>query len=111
MISAIETRHPREEVVAALARTVLVARGPKPVATLREYGLHADITVPEPNTNGRGYRHAACNTVTNTNTDGYSYCHPNCVTDTCSDTDANPKSDASGAGPQSLDSYANSDWG
>ena len=34
----------------ALQRCVLVARGPKPVATLKAAGLHATLTVPEPNT-------------------------------------------------------------
>jgi len=41
---------PREDLVAALARVVLVARGPKPVAALREVGLVPTIRVPEPNT-------------------------------------------------------------
>ena len=50
MLATVETRHPRERIVESLARTVLVARGPKPAAALREYGLHATVTVPEPNT-------------------------------------------------------------
>ncbi len=33
-----------------LSRLVLVARGPKPVAALRELGLRPQLTVPEPNT-------------------------------------------------------------
>jgi uroporphyrinogen-III synthase len=33
-----------------LARTTLVARGPKPVAALREMGLAPHVRVPEPNT-------------------------------------------------------------
>jgi uroporphyrinogen-III synthase len=37
-------------VASALRRAQLVARGPKPVAALREIGLVPDITVPEPNT-------------------------------------------------------------
>ena len=41
---------PRERLVAALRKEKLVARGPKPVAALREIGLHADVTAPEPNT-------------------------------------------------------------
>jgi len=41
---------PRERLAAALRRAQLVARGPKPVAALRELRLHADVTVPEPNT-------------------------------------------------------------
>jgi len=39
-----------DQVGAALRRAKLVARGPKPVAALREIGLTPDITVPEPNT-------------------------------------------------------------
>lgn len=41
---------PRERLVAALGRATLVARGPKPVAALRELGLVPAIVVPEPNT-------------------------------------------------------------
>ena len=41
---------PRDRLAAALRRALLVARGPKPVATLREFGLQPDVTVPEPNT-------------------------------------------------------------
>lgn len=40
----------RAEFVAALGRTTLVARGPKPVAALRELGLTPWLTAPEPNT-------------------------------------------------------------
>jgi uroporphyrinogen-III synthase len=36
--------------VAALSRTKVVARGPKPVAVLRELGVPITLTVPEPNT-------------------------------------------------------------
>jgi uroporphyrinogen-III synthase len=35
---------------AALSRTKVVARGPKPVAVLRELGVPITLTVPEPNT-------------------------------------------------------------
>ncbi len=41
---------PRERLAAALQRATLVARGPKPVAVLRELGLQPDVTAPEPNT-------------------------------------------------------------
>jgi uroporphyrinogen-III synthase len=41
---------PREQFTAALARTTVVARGPKPVAALRELGVPIGVTVPEPNT-------------------------------------------------------------
>ncbi|HWP65093.1 MAG TPA: uroporphyrinogen decarboxylase [Candidatus Limnocylindria bacterium] len=39
-----------DAVCAALARIVTVARGPKPVAALREWGLAPSLRVPEPNT-------------------------------------------------------------
>lgn len=39
-----------EEVLGALARTMVVARGPKPVRVLREYGVRIDLVPPEPNT-------------------------------------------------------------
>jgi uroporphyrinogen-III synthase len=41
---------PREEFVAALQRVPIVARGPKPVAALKELGLSVTLAVPEPNT-------------------------------------------------------------
>ena len=40
----------REEFVAALSRTAVIARGPKPVAALRELGVPVAAVVPEPNT-------------------------------------------------------------
>ena len=44
------TQYPQETVNAALQHTQIVARGPKPVAALKEIGLKAAIVVPEPNT-------------------------------------------------------------
>jgi uroporphyrinogen-III synthase len=41
---------PPERLAAALRRSTLVARGPKPVAALRELGVQPAITVAEPNT-------------------------------------------------------------
>ena len=41
---------PREQFVAALRRISVVARGPKPVAALRELGVPVTLAVPEPNT-------------------------------------------------------------
>ena len=43
-------RCPPDRLTAALARTILVARGPKPVAELRKLGLTPQVSVPEPNT-------------------------------------------------------------
>jgi uroporphyrinogen decarboxylase len=50
LFNVIETRHQRAAIVAALAQIVTVARGPKPIAVLRNLGLTASITIPEPNT-------------------------------------------------------------
>ncbi len=41
---------PREEFVAALSGVTVIARGPKPVAALRELGVPVTAVVPEPNT-------------------------------------------------------------
>ncbi|HEY6419500.1 MAG TPA: uroporphyrinogen decarboxylase [Candidatus Binataceae bacterium] len=50
LFQVMETRHPRTALAAALARTVTVARGPKPVRALRELGVEPTLMVPEPNT-------------------------------------------------------------
>src|SRR5229473_1784375 len=50
LFRVMELRHLRAAIVAALSRVVTVARGPKPVAALRELGLEPTITIPEPNT-------------------------------------------------------------
>jgi uroporphyrinogen-III synthase len=44
------TEYPQERILAALRQLRLVARGPKPLAALKELGLEAAVTVPEPNT-------------------------------------------------------------
>ncbi len=44
------TKYSQENIVSALRKSRLVARGLKPVAALKELGLQADVTVPEPNT-------------------------------------------------------------
>ncbi len=50
LFSVIETRYPRATIVAALHRTIVVARGPKPLHALRELGLQPQVVAPEPNT-------------------------------------------------------------
>jgi uroporphyrinogen decarboxylase len=50
LFNVLETRHQRAEIVAALAQIVTVARGPKPIAALRNLGLTPSISIPEPNT-------------------------------------------------------------
>ena len=46
----VETVYPRERFVELLQRVAVVARGPKPVAALRELGVPITLAVPEPNT-------------------------------------------------------------
>jgi len=50
LLGVVETVHKRDEYIAALQRVKVVARGPKPVAALREIGITPTITAPEPNT-------------------------------------------------------------
>jgi uroporphyrinogen-III synthase len=50
LVEAVAPRLSRERVAALLAKVAVVARGPKPVAALREIGLVPVLTVPEPNT-------------------------------------------------------------
>jgi len=50
LAQAIEGTCPREKLVEALDKVTVVARGPKPVAVLREWGVRIALTVPEPNT-------------------------------------------------------------
>jgi uroporphyrinogen-III synthase len=44
------TREAEDRFVDALRKLTIVARGPKPVAVLREWGVPITVTVPEPNT-------------------------------------------------------------
>jgi len=44
------TQFAEERILAALRKVQLVARGPKPIAVLKELGLQAAVSVPEPNT-------------------------------------------------------------
>jgi uroporphyrinogen-III synthase len=46
----VETIYPLERFAEALRRLTVVARGPKPVAALKELGVPVTIAVPEPNT-------------------------------------------------------------
>jgi uroporphyrinogen-III synthase len=50
LVAAVEPDCPRDRLASALAGVVTVARGPKPVAALRELGLTPTVTIPEPNT-------------------------------------------------------------
>jgi len=46
----VETTYPIEEFVAALRKVAVVARGPKPLAVLKELGVPVTLAAPEPNT-------------------------------------------------------------
>lgn len=50
LAAALEARCSRQRFAELLRGTIVVARGPKPVAALRELGLAPDVLVPEPNT-------------------------------------------------------------
>jgi uroporphyrinogen-III synthase len=50
LLSVVEKSYTRDEYIAALQRARVVARGPKPVAALREMDVIPAVTVPEPNT-------------------------------------------------------------
>ncbi len=50
LLAAVEKRFPRERFLDSLSDIVTVARGPKPVAAMKEVGISATYRVPEPNT-------------------------------------------------------------
>ena len=50
LVTALEARWPRAQVLAALSSLILCCRGPKPVAVLKELGLKPSLVAPEPNT-------------------------------------------------------------
>lgn len=50
LASAVEKVCPRDELAGYLNELVVVARGPKPTAALRDLGVRVSLTVPEPNT-------------------------------------------------------------
>jgi uroporphyrinogen-III synthase len=50
LVSAVEHVCSREELSRHLNEAVVVARGPKPIAALRELGVRVSLSVPEPNT-------------------------------------------------------------
>ena len=50
LTKVVETRYRREDFVEALTKVTVVARGPKPIAALKELRVPIDVKVPEPNT-------------------------------------------------------------
>ena len=50
LVAVWKTRFSMEAILQSLTGTTLVARGPKPIAALKELGLKPHLAVPEPNT-------------------------------------------------------------
>ena len=50
MVDVLAIHYSRERIAALLGSVTLLARGPKPVAALKELGLKPTLTAPEPNT-------------------------------------------------------------
>lgn len=50
LFETLATRYTTDDVIAALEEVIVVARGPKPVRTLKKYGIPITLKVPEPNT-------------------------------------------------------------
>jgi uroporphyrinogen-III synthase len=50
LFEILHSRHSKDTIKSALKETVLIARGPKPVAALKALGFEPTLTVPEPNT-------------------------------------------------------------
>lgn len=50
LVESLETRYSRTEIFAALEKSIIVVRGPKPTVVLRGWGVRIDHRAPEPNT-------------------------------------------------------------
>jgi uroporphyrinogen-III synthase len=50
LLHVLEDAHPKERVLEDLRKVSIIARGPKPVAVLREWKVPIALTAPEPNT-------------------------------------------------------------
>lgn len=50
LVDGLSSKYPKEKIIEELKKRTLVVRGPKPVQALRELGITADVSVPEPNT-------------------------------------------------------------
>jgi uroporphyrinogen decarboxylase len=50
LVSVLETRHAKDEIIAALSRTTVIVRGPKALKAVRDLGVPPTIIIPEPNT-------------------------------------------------------------
>ena len=50
LLEVVQTKHPNDAFIAALRRTKVVVRGPKPLSVLREWQVPVWVAAPEPNT-------------------------------------------------------------
>jgi len=50
LFETLQIRYPIAQLIEALKQTIVVTRGPKPLAALKTLGMESNITVPEPNT-------------------------------------------------------------
>jgi uroporphyrinogen-III synthase len=50
LLTVLEPKHPPEKFIEALRKIPVIARGPKPVAVLREWKVPVALVAPEPNT-------------------------------------------------------------
>jgi len=50
LFETLQIRYPIAQLIEALKQTIVVTRGPKPLAALKTLGIESNITVPEPNT-------------------------------------------------------------
>ncbi len=50
LLEVVQTKHPSDAFIAALRRTKIVVRGPKPLSVLREWQVPVWVAAPEPNT-------------------------------------------------------------
>ncbi len=50
LLAALETKFPKDRILAGLAKAKIVVRGPKPLSVCKMNGIPVAITVPEPNT-------------------------------------------------------------
>ncbi len=50
LLETLQIRYPLAQLIEALKHTMIVTRGPKPLAALKHIGVESNLTVPEPNT-------------------------------------------------------------
>lgn len=50
LLETLQIRYPLAQLIEALKHTMIVTRGPKPLAALKHIGVDSNLTVPEPNT-------------------------------------------------------------